>query len=120
MNAATKGRPTLLASTETALTCLFRLGAQNGTYAEVGTVRRRHLLDRPTLTISEFGQLAPGPHAQAGTGLGLVITKRIVQALGGQVGVSSKKGGGSRFHAILPSSKQAGTPASAGLLSAAR
>ena len=28
---------------ETALTCLFRLGAQNGVYAEIRAVRRRNL-----------------------------------------------------------------------------
>ena len=60
MNTATRGgRPALQASTETALTCLFRLGAQNGTYAEVGAVRRRHLVDRASLTVSELSQLAP-------------------------------------------------------------
>jgi signal transduction histidine kinase/DNA-binding response OmpR family regulator len=38
----------------------------------------------------------------AGTGLGLALTKRIVQAQGGQVGVTSIPGKGSIFFAILP------------------
>ena len=37
-----------------------------------------------------------------GTGLGLALTKRIVVAQGGSVGVSSELGEGSAFHAILP------------------
>jgi len=57
--------------------------------------------DMPRL-FSEFGQLCPSEKAQAGTGLGLVITKRIVEAQGGSVGVESVFGRGSRFYAILP------------------
>jgi len=51
---------------------------------------------------SEFGQLGASEKAQAGTGLGLVITKRIVEAQGGTVGVESAFGKGSRFYATLP------------------
>ncbi len=39
-----------------------------------------------------------------GTGLGLALTKHMVEAQGGQVGVSSRPGGGSVFYAVLPSS----------------
>jgi hypothetical protein len=49
----------VMASVETALSCLFRLGAQNGVYAEVGTVRRRHLLDEDVLTASQLAAIAP-------------------------------------------------------------
>ena len=49
---------TVLASTETALSCLFRLGAQNGTYAEIGAVRRRHLLDGATLPVPKLMEVA--------------------------------------------------------------
>lgn len=38
----------------------------------------------------------------AGMGLGLVLTKSIVEALGGEVGVTSSPGKGSTFYAILP------------------
>jgi CheY-like chemotaxis protein len=37
-----------------------------------------------------------------GTGLGLALTKRIVEAQGGQVGVRSRPGKGSIFFAVLP------------------
>ena len=57
--------------------------------------------DLPRL-FSEFGQLGPSEKARAGTGLGLVITKRIVEAQGGSVGVESVLGQGSRFYAVLP------------------
>jgi ABC-type bacteriocin/lantibiotic exporter with double-glycine peptidase domain len=45
-------------SSETALACLFRLGAQNGVYAEVGAVRRRNLIDRDTLPVPRLVELA--------------------------------------------------------------
>jgi len=57
--------------------------------------------DLPRL-FSEFGQLGAIEKSQAGTGLGLVITKRIVEAQGVTVGVESVLGKGSRFYAILP------------------
>src|SRR6185312_9216256 len=34
-----------VASCETGLACLFRLGVQNGVYAEIGAVRRRTLIE---------------------------------------------------------------------------
>ena len=37
-----------------------------------------------------------------GTGLGLSIAKHIVQAHGGDIGVSSTEGEGSRFHFFIP------------------
>jgi signal transduction histidine kinase len=48
----------------------------------------------------EFVQI--GRPARDGSGLGLAVTKQIVQALGGQVGVSSQPGCGSTFYAWLP------------------
>ena len=49
----------------------------------------------------EFQQLAAGKTKQ-GTGLGLALTRRIVEAQGGSVGVRSTVGRGSVFHAVLP------------------
>jgi PAS domain S-box-containing protein len=51
----------------------------------------------------EFQQLdAALTKKHAGTGLGLALTKRIVEAQGGSVGVRSLPGRGSVFHAVLP------------------
>jgi subfamily B ATP-binding cassette protein HlyB/CyaB len=46
------------ATCATALACLFRLGVQSGTYAEIGGVRRRNLLDGETLSIPRLAELA--------------------------------------------------------------
>jgi len=50
----------------------------------------------------EFEQLDPGDQPRQGTGLGLALTRRIVEAQGGTVGVRSTLGHGSVFHAVLP------------------
>src|SRR5262249_13812895 len=51
----------------------------------------------------EFEQLEAGAAQDpGGTGLGLVLTKRIVEAQGGAVGVTSTLGRGSVFFAVLP------------------
>ena len=51
----------------------------------------------------EFQQLEPTTTKRhQGTGLGLALTKRIVEAQGGSVGVQSKPGQGSIFSATLP------------------
>ncbi len=58
--------------------------------------------DLPQL-FTEFNQLAAGrasPHA--GTGLGLALTRRLVEAHGGTVHVTSTVGEGSTFSATLP------------------
>jgi PAS domain S-box-containing protein len=51
----------------------------------------------------EFQQLDAGAAKKhAGTGLGLALTKRLVEAQGGSVGVHSSVGAGSTFYAVLP------------------
>jgi PAS domain S-box-containing protein len=57
---------------------------------------------------SEFQQLAAGNKKHTGTGLGLALTKRIVEAQGGRVGVTSTPGQGSTFYAFLPRAARAG------------
>ena len=53
----------------------------------------------------EFQQLdASTAKKHAGTGLGLALTKRLVETQGGQVGVRSTPGVGSVFFAVLPRS----------------
>jgi signal transduction histidine kinase len=50
----------------------------------------------------EFQQLDSTPAKRfQGTGLGLALTRRIVEAQGGRVGVRSTPGTGSVFHAVL-------------------
>lgn len=56
----------------------------------------------------EFQQLdASAAKKHAGTGLGLALTKRLVEAQQGQVGARSSPGTGSVFYAILPRAAQA-------------
>jgi signal transduction histidine kinase len=51
----------------------------------------------------EFQQLdATASKKYQGTGLGLALTRRIVEAQGGEIGVTSTLGTGSSFYAILP------------------
>jgi signal transduction histidine kinase len=54
----------------------------------------------------EFHQLDAGVAKQyQGAGLGLALTKRMVEAQGGRVGLKSEVGTGSTFFALLPRGK---------------
>ena len=50
----------------------------------------------------EFQQLPNSRKAEQGTGLGLALTRHIVEAQGGSVSVRSVKGSGSVFSAVFP------------------
>ena len=64
------------------------------------------------LLFSEFTRLEAGySKQQAGTGLGLALTRRLVQAQGGNVGVRSSLGQGSVFHLVLDRVVGAAAPA---------
>lgn len=68
--------------------------------ADTGIGIAEHDLER---LFAEFQQLDAGrAKRHAGTGLGLALTKRIVEAQGGKVGVTSVLGQGSLFFAVLP------------------
>jgi PAS domain S-box-containing protein len=63
----------------------------------------------------EFQQLDAGAAKQhPGTGLGLALTRRIVEAQGGRVGVRSAPGEGSAFFAVLPRTPKPAAGAGAG------
>lgn len=58
--------------------------------------------DEVARLFQEFQQVSSSKMAKQGTGLGLVLTKRLVEAQGGSVSVRSTKGIGSVFTATLP------------------
>ncbi|MDP9797073.1 signal transduction histidine kinase/CheY-like chemotaxis protein [Catenuloplanes nepalensis] len=59
----------------------------------------------------EFQQVGDRTHHQGGTGLGLALARRLVQAHGGDITVTSTLGVGSRFTVTLPDAT--GAPAAA-------
>ncbi|MEJ1970991.1 MAG: ATP-binding protein [Lacunisphaera sp.] len=56
-----------------------------------------------------FEQARNRPAGEPGTGLGLVITRRLVQLLGGELQVASRPGAGSRFAFTVPLPATAGS-----------
>lgn len=54
-----------------------------------------------TLVFDEFSKLSSGRRGE-GTGLGLSLTRRLVQAMGGEISLVSQLGEGSVFRIVLP------------------
>jgi signal transduction histidine kinase/CheY-like chemotaxis protein len=59
--------------------------------------------DQPAV-FEEFRQVGDPSERQEGTGLGLALTRRLVEAHGGRIELASRRGEGSRFTVFLPSS----------------
>ena len=75
---------------------LTRLGGDTWTFAITDTGVGLSPEDLAQL-FQPFAQAASRPAGESGTGLGLVITRRLVQLLGGELTVESQPGRGSRF-----------------------
>ncbi|WP_296942300.1 ATP-binding protein [uncultured Massilia sp.] len=60
-----------------------------------------------------FNRLGQESGTQEGTGIGLVVTRRLVELMGGEIGVSSSPGVGSVFWIELARAEPAGAPAPA-------
>jgi nitrogen-specific signal transduction histidine kinase len=58
--------------------------------------------DKQDRVFGSFERLHEGRSEASGTGLGLALTKRIVELHGGTIDFTSRDGAGSTFHVILP------------------
>jgi len=66
--------------------------------------------ERITQLYQPFNRLGQEAGPEQGTGIGLVVTKRLVEAMNGTVGVESEVGVGTVFWVDFPATDQAGVP----------
>jgi signal transduction histidine kinase/CheY-like chemotaxis protein len=62
----------------------------------------------PDVMARLFQPFTQGKTGVEGTGLGLAITRRLVEAMGGKIGVESTLGAGSRFHFTVRTPREGG------------
>ncbi|KAK5691457.1 hypothetical protein LTR97_011450 [Elasticomyces elasticus] len=72
--------------------------------------------EQKVMIFERFAQASPRTHSQyGGTGLGLFITRELIELHGGEIGVSSRPGGGAAFafyitaRSVLPPKAASGT-----------
>ncbi|MGH2540213.1 MAG: sensor histidine kinase, partial [Actinomycetota bacterium] len=85
-----------------AVTLAIDAAAQDGVRISVidrGIGIRDDELDR---VFEPFYRTVEGARAAEGTGLGLTITRRLVDAMGGTIGAEPTPGGGTTFRVTLP------------------
>ncbi len=70
-------------------------------------------LDRQGEVFQPFNRLGADDSPIEGTGIGLTITKRLVQLMEGQIGFESRPGAGTTFTVTLPTEQRAEEPARA-------
>lgn len=80
------------------------LSADNARFAELDVADTGYgiALENQALLFQKFFRAADTASFTQGTGLGLVIARRIVEAHGGAIGLESEPGVGSRFTITLP------------------
>jgi signal transduction histidine kinase len=79
------------------------ISARRDSYEWVVTVRDNGIGVEPAQAGRIFGMFARGSIETDGTGIGLAVCRRVVEAHGGRIWVDAPEGGGSAFRFTLPS-----------------
>jgi signal transduction histidine kinase len=80
----------------------LELSAERDSEEWVVTVRDNGIGVDPDHATRVFGMFARGNAGAAGTGIGLAVCRRVVEAHGGRIWVEAAEGGGSAFRFTLP------------------